>query len=100
MRLGIMSHACRGLASYSELALSCIGTYTTVSDNLSQLMHQCTGSDCSYCTWRKDNPIELGWERLLETPESDISNLCGVDLTCTQVDNPHHELSTQQIADF
>ena len=55
-----------------------------VPDDPSRLMHKCTGPDCSFCAWRKDNPIELGWERLLETPESEngASNLCGVDLTC------------------
>ena len=55
-----------------------------VPDDPSGLMHECTGSDCSFCAWRKDNPIELGWERLLETPESEnsASNLCGVDLGC------------------
>ena len=60
------------------------------------------GSDCNFCAWRKDNPIELGWERLLETPESEngASTLCGVDLTCSQVENPYRELSTQQTADF
>ena len=71
-----------------------------IPDDLSQLMHECTGSECSFCAWRMDNPIELGWERLLETPESEngASNLCGVDLTCSQVENPYRKLFTQQTA--
>ena len=66
------------------------------------LMHQCSGSECSFCAWRKDNPIELGWERLLEDSEllNGGSTVCGVNLTCSQVENPDRELSTQQTADF
>ena len=74
-----------------------------VPDDLSTLMHQCSGSElCSFCAWRKDNPIELGWERLLEDSEplNGGSTVCGVNLTCSQVENPDRELSTQQTADF
>ena len=65
-------------------------------------MYDCRGPDCSFCNWRKDNPIELGWERLLEDSESNNGGtpLCGVDLTCSQLENPHSVLSTQQTADF
>ena len=67
-----------------------------VPNDLSTLMHDCSGTECSFCSWRRDNPIELGWERLLEDSEP----LCRVDLTCSQVENPYRELSTQQTADF
>ena len=65
-------------------------------------MHECVGSDCSFCAWRRDNPIELGWERLLNDsdPLECGARLYGVDLTCSQVDNPDCQLSTQQTADF
>ena len=65
-------------------------------------MHDCRGPDCSFCNWRKDTPIELGWERLLEDSESNNggTRLCGVDLTCSQLENHHCVLSTQQTADF
>ena len=65
-------------------------------------MHHCNGPDYSFCSWRKDNPIELGWERLLDDSESNNggTRLCGVDLTCLQLENPYSELSTQQTDEF
>ena len=30
-----------------------------VPDNLSGLIHSCTGPNCTFCTWRRENPIEL-----------------------------------------
>ena len=73
-----------------------------VPDDLSGLMHSCTGPNCTFCTWRRENPIELGWERLLEPEEacSTGSTLCGVDLTSSQMLNPSCELSTQQVTAF
>ena len=73
-----------------------------VPDDLSGLMHSCTGPNCTFCTWRRENPIELGWERLLEPEEacSTGSTLCGVDLTSSQMLNPSGELSTQQVTGF
>ena len=38
-----------------------------VPDDLSRLMHSCAGPNCTFCAWRKENPIELGWERLLNS---------------------------------
>ena len=52
-----------------------------------------------HCAWRKDNPIELGWERLLETPETEKISVAQIK-QISQVENPYCELSTQQIADF
>ena len=73
-----------------------------VPDDLSGLMHSCTGPNCTFCTWRRKNPIELGWERLLEPEEacSTGSTLCGVDLTSSQMLDPSCELPTQQATDF
>ena len=65
-----------------------------VPDDLSSLMHSCTGSNCTFCAWRKENPIQLGWERLLN-PESSSATLCGVDLTSSQV----LDLSTDFLGD-
>ena len=69
-------------------------------DDLSSLMH--TGPNCTFCTWRRENPIELGWERLLEPEEacSTGSTLCRVDLTSSQMLDPSCELSTQQVTGF
>ena len=68
-----------------------------VPDDLSGLMHSFTGPNCTFCTWRRENPIELGWERLLEPKEacSTGSTLCRVDLTGSQMLDPSCELSTQ-----
>ena len=73
-----------------------------VPDDLSGLMHSCIGPNCTFCTWRRENPIELGWERLLEPEEpcSTGSTLCGVDLTSSQMLDSSCELSTQQTTDF
>ena len=61
-------------------------------------MHSCTGP---FCTWRRENPIELGWERLLEPEEarSTGSTLCRVDLASSQMVDPSCELSPQQATD-
>ena len=52
-------------------------------------MHDYSGSDCSFCVRRRDNLTELGWGRLLDDSEplERDTSLCGVDLTCSQVDN-------------
>ena len=65
-----------------------------ISSDLASLFHECTGEGCSFCNWRKENPIELGWEPLME------KELYGVKLTSSQVADPHKELSTQQTSDF
>ena len=62
--------------------------------DLASLFHECTGEGCSFCNWRKENPIELGWEPLME------EELYGVKLTSSQIADPHKELSTQQTSDF
>jgi hypothetical protein len=73
-----------------------------VPDDLSSLMHSCSGPSCTFCAWRRENPIELGWERLLEPEEacSSGSTLCGVDLTSSQMLDPSGILCTQQTTDF
>ena len=73
-----------------------------VPNDLTTLMHDCTGSDCTFCAWRKENPINLGWERLLDDDDQEGigATVCGVDLTCSQLENPDRELSTQQTAAF
>ena len=65
-------------------------------------MHSCAGPNCTFCAWRKENPIELGWERLLNSEGacSSSATLCGVDLTSSQVLDPTSDLSTQQTTDF
>ena len=68
--------------------------------DLSSLMHSCAGPDCTFCAWRKDNPIELGWERLLDPEEAAATTVCRVDLTTSQLLDPSSELSTQQTTDF
>ena len=68
-----------------------------VPKDLGTLYHKCTGPGCSFCEWRKHNTIDIGWERLLEEPSM---NLCGVDLSSSQIANPHRKLSTQQTVDF
>ena len=50
--------------------------------------------------WRKENPIELGWERLLDEEACSSATLFGVDLTSSQVIDPSSDLSTQQTSDF
>ena len=70
-----------------------------VPDDLTPLMHRCSGTSCSFCAWRRNNPLELGWERLLDDSESG-ARLCGVDLSSYQLENPYTEISTQQTADF
>ena len=84
---------------YSQLCLVW-RIHQPVPDNLSTLMHNCSGSECSFRARRRDNPIELGWERLLDDSEPLDTNVCGVDLTASHVENPYRELSTQQTADF
>ena len=73
-----------------------------VSDDPSSLMHNCTGPSCTFCTWRRENPIELGWKRLLEPEEacSSGSTLYGVDLTSSQMSDHSLVLCTQQTTDF
>ena len=73
-----------------------------VPRDLSSLMHRCGGPDCSFCAWRRQNPIDLGLERLLDDSASNSggSRLCGVELTCSQLEDPYTELSTQQRADL
>lgn len=61
-----------------------------VPKNLSRLYHKCTRAGCSFCEWRKHNTIDIGWEKLLDEPSM---KLCGVDLTSSQIADPHHELS-------
>ena len=73
-----------------------------VPDDPSSLMHKCTGPSCTFCAWRRENPIELGWERLLEPEEAcaDGSTLCGVDLTSSQMSDPSLVLCTKRTTDF
>ena len=76
-----------------------------VPRDLSSLVHRCGGPDCSFCAWRRQNLLDLGWERLLDdsasnSGDSGDSRLCGVELTCSQLEDPYTELSTQQTADF
>ena len=63
-------------------------------------MHDCIGSECTFCAWRKENPINVGWERLLDDHEGGGATVCGVNLTCSQLKNPDCKLSTQQTAEF
>ena len=69
-----------------------------VPDDLSNLMHSCTGHTCTFCAWRRENLMELGWERLLEPEEacSSGSTRCRVDLTSSQMLDSSCDLSTQQ----
>ena len=66
-------------------------------------MHNCTGPSCTFCAWWRENPIELGWGRLLEPEEacSGGSTLCGVDLTSSQMSDHSLvlQLCTQQTTD-
>ena len=73
-----------------------------VPDDPSSLMHNCTGPSYTFCAWRRENPIELGWERLLEPEEAYYSGstLCGVDLTSSQMSDHSLVLCTQQTTDF
>ena len=73
-----------------------------VPNDLSGLMHSCTEPDCTFCAWRKENPIELWWERLLDPEEacSSHTTLCGVDPTSSQLLDPSSDLSTQQTTEF
>ena len=73
-----------------------------VSDDLNSLMHSCTGPNCTFCTWRRENPIEFGWEILLEPEEaySSGSTPCGVDLTSLQMSHHSLVLCIQQTTDF
>ncbi len=47
--------------------------------DLTNLFHACSGrTTCEFCRWRRENPIQLGWERLLgmgqgESPAGDVS---------------------------
>ena len=73
-----------------------------VPEDMSKLMHKCSGPTCSFCLMRKDNPIELGWERLLEDkePGHHTNAPFGVELSCSQIGDPQKELSTQQTKVF
>ena len=59
---------------------------------LCSLQHNCTSHDCDFCEMRKSNPIELGWEQLMDC-ESDI-DMEKTDLTA------NFALCTQQTTDF
>ena len=68
-------------------------------------MHTCTGPGCGFCSWRKQNPIELGWERLLDSDDAETygrasASTYGVELSSSQIEDPYKELSTQQTTDF
>ena len=56
-----------------------------VPKDLSRLYHECTEPGCSFCEWRKHNTIDIGCKKLLEEPSM---NLCGVDLTSSQIADP------------
>ena len=60
----------------------------------------CTGPNCTFCAWRKENPIELVWERLLDEEACSSATLFRVDLTSSQVLDPSSDLSTQQTSGF
>ena len=46
--------------------------------DVTELYHHCEGKSCNFCEWHAQNPIDLGWERLLEDDPwdnlSDTSN--------------------------
>lgn len=66
-----------------------------VPDDLTTLMHDCTGAE--FCAWRKENPINLGWERLLDNDDHEGvgATMCGMNLTCSQLEDPDRELCIQ-----
>ena len=70
---------------------------SAVPKDLSTLFHECTG--CSFCAWRNDHPVNLGWEQLLSKPVGSNS-LYGVELSNSQIEDPTTELSIQQTADY
>ena len=66
-----------------------------VPADLSKLKHKYAGPDCSFCSWRKENLIDLGWERLLESDDDKTygrGSLYGVELTSSQVNDPYKQL--------
>ena len=62
-------------------------------EDLSTLFNRCTGPGCSFCAWRMDNPIDLGWKNLLSDEPFSSNIICGVELTASQVADPTTELS-------
>ena len=60
-------------------------------------MHNCSRPDCSFCA--KTTQLSLD-ERENSESNNDGTRLCGVDLMCSQLENAHSELSTQQSDDF
>ena len=42
--------------------------------DVTKLYHQCTGKDCTFCAWRVNNPISIGWEALFDDPVESCSN--------------------------
>ena len=73
-----------------------------IPKDISKLFHDCSGVKCSFCAWREQNPIKLGWEELLGMEaeyECDNNIVAGVELTSSQIADPSRELSTQQTSD-
>ena len=74
-----------------------------IPKDISKLFNDCSGVKCSFCTWREQNPIKLGWEELLGMEaeyECDSNIVAGVELTSSQNADPSRELSTQQTSDY
>ena len=42
--------------------------------DVTKLYHRCTGKDCTFCAWRVNNPISIGWEALFNDPVESCSN--------------------------
>ena len=58
----VIKSAMPSFEAYPEIRLS----GQPVPDHLNTLMHDCSGSECSFCAWRRDYPIELGWETIAQ----------------------------------
>ena len=52
--------------------------------NVTKLYHRCEGENCSFCEWRAQNPIDIGWERLFEDNPKDNSSDNSNAATCTE----------------
>ena len=54
--------------------------------DVTELYHYCEGKSCNFCEWHAQNPIDLGWERLLEdNPWDNLSDTSNA-ATYTELD--------------
>ena len=67
--MGRRGHIGQGAINCVETLLihsKCVRKFPRAPMDITKLYHHCEGESCSFCEWRAQNPIDIGWERLFE----------------------------------